>query len=62
LQKKTRLKSPIKNSVKRATLSQGCLAWHSGNVTTAVYQPMFFLDIARRFRLAKKRAQFDAFV
>jgi len=40
---KTGMKSSRKNCVKRATLSQRCVIWHSRNVTIAVYQPMSFL-------------------
>jgi len=43
LQKKVGLYSSQKNSVKRASLSQVCQIWHSGNVTTAIYQAMSFL-------------------
>jgi len=62
LQKKPRLKSPIKNSVKRATLSQSCPVWHSGNVTTVVYQPMSFSTLRVDFGWRKKRAALGGFV
>jgi len=45
LQKKLGLNSLPKNSVKRASLSQRCPIWHSGNVTTAVYKPISFLKV-----------------
>jgi len=62
LRKKAGLNSSRKNSAKRATLSQSCLAWHSGNVTTAVYQPMSFSTLRVDFGWRKKRAALVGFV